>query len=532
MSYELASMTIAGEAELFDNVSSSSTCSGSIEEASRGGGTQRRSTAVLWKPGYDTWLWNEDLGPLQEQTWEAYNIFAFWMSDVHSLGGYITAASLFSLGISSWQVLVALLIGMCIVMCLCNLISKPSQTTGTPFPVVARIAFGVYGANVPAVIRGLQSVPFYGINTWLAGNSLQMCLLKFFPALAPLADVSRHGFLQLSALGWVTFVIMWLLQALLFWGGMESIRKFVDLAGPAVYVTMIMLAAYLSYQAGGVSLSVATEHKDGWASASAMVEAVAITVSFFAGPMLNFGDFSRYACSQKAVTVGNLLGGPVNFLGFALLTVITNAATPKVFGVMIDDPVQIVKEMDSFAAALLGALTFSLSGMGVNVVANFISPSFDFSNVAPQHISMRTGGMIAAVGAIVVMPWELYNNPETIQYTLGALGSFMGPLFGIMLAEYYVVTKQRIDLDGLFSTSETGPYWYQRGYNLVALISLVPSTLAPLACVYIERLHSLRCYTYFIGTGMSFILYALASHGRVVQRTAQGAPSDGKGELP
>ncbi len=114
-----------------------------------------RSAVVRSSRGYDPRLTNEDLAPpLRNQTWGSYNIFAFWMSDVHSVGGYVTAGSLFALGLASWQVLVALLVGISIVYFLCNLVAKPSQLAGVPYPVICRTVFGVLGANIPAIIRG------------------------------------------------------------------------------------------------------------------------------------------------------------------------------------------------------------------------------------------------------------------------------------------------------------------------------------------------------------------------------------------
>ena len=136
---------------------------------------------------------------------------------------------------------------------------------------------------------------------------------------------------------------------------------------------------------------------------------------------------------------GNFWGLPVNFLFFSLLTVTTTAATLPVFGELLTDPVHTVSRIDSTTAVVLGALTFMIATIGINIVANFVSPAFDFSNVAPQHISWRTGGMIAAVGSIFITPWNLYNNPEVIHYTLDILGSCIGPLFGILIADYYLV---------------------------------------------------------------------------------------------
>src|ERR1700760_4667733 len=164
----------------------------------------------LIKPGYDLRLTNEDLAPLRKQSWGSYNIFAFWMSDVHSVGGYVTAGSLFALGLASWQVLVALLVGISIVYFLCNLVAKPSQQAGVPYPVVCRSPFGVLGANIPAIIRGLIAVAWYGIQTYLASAALDVVLLKLFHGLAPLANVHTHGFLGLPALGWISYAVLWI----------------------------------------------------------------------------------------------------------------------------------------------------------------------------------------------------------------------------------------------------------------------------------------------------------------------------------
>ena len=199
-------------------------------------------------------------------------------------------------------------------------------------------------------------------------------------------------FLGLEALGWISFAILWFAQAALFWTGMETIRKFIDWAGPAVYVVMVVLAIYLVSEAGwsNINFSLHTgEDLSFWASIPVMITAIAIVVSYFSGPMLNFGDFSRYGRSFEAVKKGNLLGLPFNFLFFSLLTVITASATVPVFGELLTDPIETVQRIDTPFAILLGGLTFVTATVGINIVANFISPAFDFSNVNPQKISWR-----------------------------------------------------------------------------------------------------------------------------------------------
>ncbi|NGY60319.1 NCS1 family nucleobase:cation symporter-1 [Lentzea sp. NEAU-D13] len=469
--------------------------------------------ATATTPEYDPRLTNEDLAPLKKQTWGSYNIFAFWMSDVHSVGGYVTAGSLFMLGLSSWQVLLALLVGIGIVQVFCNLVAKPSQVTGVPYPVICRASFGVLGANVPAIIRGLIAVAWYGIQTYLASAALNVVLLKLFPALMPYADVQQYGFLGLPLLGWGSFAVLWLVQAAVFWTGMETIRRFIDFCGPAVYVVMFVLTGYLIYRAGwgAIDLSISEVRHTGLASIPVMLGAIALVVSYFSGPMLNFGDFSRYGRSFAAVKRGNLLGLPVNFLLFSVLVVVTTSLTLPVFGELITDPVETVARVDSTFAIVLGALTFTIATIGINIVANFISPAFDFSNVSPQKISWRAGGMIAAVGSVLITPWNLYNSPEVIHYTLEVLGAFIGPLFGVLIADYYLVRKQKVVVDDLFTMSPSGRYHYRKGYNPKAIAATAAGAVLAVLPVLVPALAGAAQYTWFIGMAVALAVYTLAS---------------------
>ncbi|MGL6082388.1 MAG: NCS1 family nucleobase:cation symporter-1 [Gammaproteobacteria bacterium] len=471
------------------------------------------NSEALIKPGYDPALTNQDLAPLKKQTWGSYNIFAFWMSDVHSVGGYVTAGSLFALGLNSWQVLVSLLIGIVIVQFFANLIAKPSQKTSTPFPVICRATFGVLGANIPAVIRGLIAVAWYGIQTYLASSAFILVILKFFPDMAIYADVKQYGFLGLSYLGWIGFMLLWVLQAVVFWSGMNSIRKFIDWAGPAVYVVMFAMAAWLVYEAGweNIDLNLGGVKYEGLDVLPVMIGAIAIVVSYFSGPVLNFGDFSRYGKSFEAVKFGNFLGLPVNFLGFSLLTVVCIAATLPIYGKLITDPVEMVGKLDNTFVVILGSLTLMIATVGINIVANFVSPAFDFSNVSPSKISWRMGGMIAAVGSIFITPWNLFNNPEVIHYTIDILGAFIGPLFGILIADYYFVKKQNIAVDDLYTLHSKGNYWYKNGYNYNAIYALIPSAIIPILCVLLPQWHVLANFSWFIGMFLGLLTYSVIS---------------------
>ncbi|MGB2078871.1 MAG: cytosine permease, partial [Vibrio sp.] len=264
-------------------------------------------------------LANDDLTPTKDRSWGWYSIFAFWMSDVHSVGGYVFAASLFALGLTAWQVLICLTLGILIVLTFANLMGKPGQKAGIPFPVVCRMSFGVLGANIPAVIRGLIAVVWYGIQTFLASSCLIVMILYF----APEYEVyTQDSFLGLSSLGWFAFIAMWLIQAGVFMFGMSAIKKLVDWSGPAIYLAMILLTCWMVYKAGwsNIDFNLSDKSLAGSDVIIQMIMATALIAGYFAGPTLNFSDFSRYSPSYSSLKLGNLLGLPVNFIVFSLFS--------------------------------------------------------------------------------------------------------------------------------------------------------------------------------------------------------------------
>jgi len=193
---------------------------------------------------------------------------------------------------------------------------------------------------------------------------------------------------------------------------------------------------------------------------------------------------------------------------------------------LIIDPVETVSRIDNAFAVTLGALTFMIATVGINIVANFVSPAFDFSNVAPMRISWRMGGMIAAVGSVFITPWNLYNNPEVVHYTLDILGAFIGPLFGILIADFYYVKNETIIVDDLYTLKPDGAYWYDGGYNRCAVMAVLPSALAGAICALLPSLHVLANFTWFIGLALGFLIYLTlmrrASHAAGVAAVQAG----------
>lgn len=424
----------------------------------------------------DERLYNHDLAPVPRarRTWTGYSIFAMWMSDVHSVGGYTFAASLFLLGLSGWQVLLAMTIGILIVYVLMNWVGKPSLVHGIPFPVMARVSMGVMGANLAALIRGVVGIVWYGVQTYFASKAVATLLLLFVPSAVALRDSS---FLRLDMLGWVSFLFMWLLQLVIFQRGMEIIRKFIDFCGPAVYVVMFFLMGWILYRAGLGSLDLTLSGKvlPGDEQLHAMVNATLLVVSYFAALLLNFGDFSRFAKSERQMKVGNFLGLPFNFLAFAIITVIVTAGSEKVFGAMIMDPVEIVSRIDNKFAVAIGSITFIIATMGINIVANFVSPAYDIANLFPKHVDFKKGGLIASILAVLVCPWIFVDSPKAITIFVSVFGAVLAPMYGVMMADYYLVKRQHVNAAELYTMQPGSRFYYDGGWNKVGLAALLLS---------------------------------------------------------
>ena len=437
-------------------------------------GHSTSTTPVLAIPGADPRLYNEDLAPVAPagRHWGYFDIFAMWMSDVHSVGGYTFAASLFFLGLTGWQVLVSMAVGITAVYFLMNLIGTPSQKYGVPYPVIARMSFGVMGANLAAVVRGVVGIVWYGVQTYFASKAVEVLVVT----LAPAAEALRHGgMLGLSPLGWASFLFMWLFQLLIFLNGMETIRKFIDFCGPAVYVVMFALAIWIVSKTGLSSLSLELAPPVEGSTLGHMANAAMLIVAYFAALLLNFGDFSRFTKDRRAMKLGNFLGLPLNFMAFAIITVIVTSGTLKVFGEAIMDPVRIVERIGSPLVVIVGSVTFIVATMGINIVANFVSPAYDIANLNPQRISFRTGGLITSILSVLVCPWLFVSSSQAITIFVSIFGAVLGPMFGIIVADYYLVKRGEIAIDDLYSMSPSGSLHFQNGWNKAALFALAAS---------------------------------------------------------
>ncbi|MGE8114273.1 MULTISPECIES: NCS1 family nucleobase:cation symporter-1 [Pseudomonas] len=458
-------------------------------------------------------LYSNDLAPTRaaNRTWGRYSLFALWTNDVHNIANYSFAIGLFALGMSGAQILAAFALGALVIYGLMNLSGYMGQKTGLPYPVMCRISFGIHGAQIPALIRAVIAIAWFGIQTYLASVVLRVLLTAIAPDLRP---YDQNSILGLSTLGWVTFVAIWCVQVAIFAYGMEMVRRFESLAGPIILVAFSALAAWM-YWRSGLSIAWSSGHAPTGAGMWLKVfGAAALWVSLYGTMILNFCDFTRNCPDRRTISVGNFWGLPVNMLGFALIAVVLAGAQFSIDGKLVQSPSEIVAAIPNTAGLVLACLAFLLVTVAVNIMANFVAPAFVLTNLAPKVLNFRRAGLLSATLAVVILPWHLYNSPAVIVYFLGGLGALLGPLYGIMVTDYYLVRRSRVNLPQLYSENPEGDYHYRSGVNLRAVAAFIPAALIAILLALVPAFETLSQFSWFFGAGLGgLIYYAIAERG-------------------
>ncbi len=427
-------------------------------------------------------LYNKDLAPTpsSEKKWGWFEIFNVWANDVQSLFGYTLAASLFlASGLNGWAVMLALVLAGFFIMWLVNLSGKPSVKHGIPYPVFARVSMGVFGANFPAMARGIVAMFWYGAQTYAASTAVALLITG-------LTGIQGEPMLLgMSGVMWVSFIFVSAFQVYLFWQGIDLVRRFLNFAGPAVYVVMVVLMIAIWAKAGGGLLTEVgnifsggerSGGFEGLGSFGAFLAVFSIMVGYFAAVVINFGDFARFVKNEDEMKKGNLWGLVGNVVFFSFITLMITGGTIAIFGEYIASPTDMVAKVDNLLLTIVAAFAFFAATVGINMVANFVPPAYDLANLIPSKINFRVGGLItAAFGFIIGGLWVSTITKMGLFPFVNTLGAILAPVFGIMITDYYIIKKQKIDVEDLFSDNKSGKYHYNNGFNGKGMLAWVLS---------------------------------------------------------
>ncbi|HTS31932.1 MAG TPA: NCS1 family nucleobase:cation symporter-1 [Bryobacteraceae bacterium] len=452
-------------------------------------------------PPRDPSLYNEDLAPIPKsrRTWGMYNYASLWVAMSVCIPTYMLASGLIAGGMSWWQAIGTIMLGNIIVLIPMLLNAHAGARYGIPFPVLVRASFGVRGANIPAVLRALVACGWFGIQTWIGGQAIYSMLKILWPAAAGLTS----GI-------WICFFAFWALNILVIWRGIETIKFLEGIGAPFMLGIGLLLLWWITGKAGGLGpvLRAPSKFHTSADFVRFFIPSLTGMVGFWATVALNIPDFTRYAKSQKAQAFGQALGLPAAMTLYSFIGVAVTSASVVLFGEAIWDPVALLGKFNQPAVALIALVALLVATLNTNVAANVVSPSNDFSNLNPRLISFRTGGLITGVVGIAMMPWKLLSGFSS--YIFGWLVGYsglLGPIAGVMIADYFLVRRAHLKVDELYSRS--GAYQYNNGVNLMAVAALAAGVVVALLGLVVPPLRLLYDYAWFVGFGVSGAVYVL-----------------------
>lgn len=470
----------------------------------------------------DPGLINDDIRPTrpEERTWSVGAMASLWVGMVVCVPTYMLAGSMISDGMNWWQAVGTVMLGNLIVLVPMVLNGHPGTKYGIPFPVLARASWGIKGAHIPSVARALVACGWFGIQTWFGGFAIYQLLNVLLGGALEGSDLPVLG---INIGEFACFLAFWGLQLAVVYKGVESIRLLEQYAAPFLIAMGLALLgwAYVKADGFGPMLSKTSEFgPDGskpggfW---TVFFPSLTAMVGFWATLSLNIPDFTRYAKSQKDQMLGQLIGLPTTMTLFAFIGVAVTSATVVIFGEAIADPTVLLGQMGGGFAVVLSLFALSVATLSTNIAANVVSPANVFINLNPSKVNFRTGGMITAGLGVAILPWKLIESSGAYIFTwLLGYSALLGPIGGILIADYFLLRRTELDLDSLYR--KEGSYWYSGGVNPVAIGAFVLAVLPNLPGFLVAAgaidsapavFSSIYTYAWFVGFLIAGALYTL-----------------------
>ena len=363
----------------------------------------------------DSVLFSEDLAPvlLTERAWNTWNYAALWISMSLCIPTYMLASSLIQGGMNWWQAILTIFLGNTVVLIPMILNGHAGAKYGIPFPVLARASFGVRGANIPALLRAIVACGWFGIQTWIGGSALFQMFQLWFPRLNNLPQIFPEV-LSLQTGPAIFFILFWLIKMYVVYLCVDSIKKLLVFKAFFLPVAALALLFWAIAASNGLGPILAQPSKFNNISDFLVYFFPALTgmVGYWATLSLNIPDFTRYAKSQRAQVIGQIIGLPPSMTLFAFIGVVVTSATTIIYGSTIWDPLVLATKFDSKLIISFAMLAVVLSTLATNIAANIISPANDFANLMPNKINFKIGGYITGILGILICPWKLIADPS------------------------------------------------------------------------------------------------------------------------
>ena len=462
------------------------------------------------------------------KTWETSDLFCFWANNIQTVLGFSLIASLYLIyDLNSGIVLLGSLIASLMIYVLVSLIGHPSQKHGIPFPVMLRMSMGLVGAKYIGLLRGIVGIFMFGVQTYFISKSISYLIRIFIyyniDNQILESELLLTFFLGLNIIDWLSLILSFYIQYLFFTNGQIFNKNFLKFSAIFVYVGLIIFLIILiseNYNEVFQSLKLNTDSKD-MISKINLLPLIVVTgtiFAYFSIVIINFGDFSRYVKSSDTLKFGNLsllLNMIIfSFLSTTIVVGVDIILSQKLIGVeqIITKPMDIIGKLDNTFLTIVVLVFILFSSLSTNLISNYVPAQNTLINLMPKNLDLKTFGMLIFLfGLIVASLWPSVLSLIGIMQIVDSLTALFGPIFGIIIADYYLVKKENVNHKDLFYMREDNIYFYSNGWNYKAIYSLLIGFIFSFSILWNYNLQDIKTFSWIIGFLVSFVIYYLLS---------------------
>ncbi|KAL3446923.1 NCS1 allantoate transporter [Aspergillus insuetus] len=421
--------------------------------------------------------------PFKDRTWAWYDVGGFWISEGFQIPILQMAGSLIANGLSPGMAMGAVVVGNVLVMVPCALNGYAGAATGVNFPVISRASWGLHGAKLAVAIRAIVAVFWYGIQISTGGSCVYRMLAAIWPSLPRRIPNHLPASSNTTSADLLCFFIFWLLTLPFLAIPVSRLRWLFRAKLLLMPITGLALFIWALVRAHGFGpiFNQPSTPKPGYSTAFLFFSAITSTLGPQATFALNMGDFCRYSKNPRYTLYAQALMMPLCLTLTAFLGVVLASSSTTIFALPEPewDPLSLVGHFSSRAAQFFVSLLFAFATLCTNIAGNSVAFGNDLASLFPRHINIRRGQFLCAILGVAVTPWNILNSATNLLNFLNGYAVFLGPLCGILLADYWILRRTRIRLGQLYRPGDGGAYWYTHGWNLRAVCSfflaLVPN---------------------------------------------------------
>ncbi len=464
----------------------------------------------------------------KEKNWNWFDLFCVWANSTQSIIGFSLIASLYILyDIGFLLVFCSSLVAALLVYFLVNFISIPSQKHGLPFPVILRISTGINGAKYISLLRGLVGIFMFGVQTYFISKSIgyliRILIYNIDPSFLD-QDYFLLFFMGMNLIDWFSLVLTLLFQYIIFSSGAKNNRNFIKFSALFVYFgltffSIIIISDNYLVLKQALKEIIVFENIFTKQNINPFFSVTGSIFAYLSIMILSFGDFSRYVKNDSEIIKGNL-SLLINLLLFSLFALIIVLGSQIIFennNIQIEriltNPADIIGKFNNTYLTVTALIFILFASLSTNLIANYIPTQNVLLNFLPKNLNLKNSGLIIVlVGLVIGIFWESILSKIGILSIVDTFAAFFGPIFGVVIIDYYFVKKKLIINKDIFSSDFEGSYYYSSGWHIKALYSILIGFVFAASTIWNPNLNFIQTYSWLIGGFMSSLTYYLLTN--------------------